>query len=128
MILDTSAAVVVLFDEPGSKRLRDKIAGASVIGIGAPTLVELGIVLTAKLGDRADGDLQGFLHASEAVVVPFDDAHWREAVRAFARYGRGQHPAKLDFGDCLSYATAKVAGQPLLSVGNEFAQTDLGLA
>lgn len=128
MILDTSAVLAALFAEPGHERLIDAIAGSAQVGIGAPTLAELGLVLTAKLGERADGDLEGFLSAAEVTVIPFGEVHWREAVRAFALYGKGRHPAKLNFGDCLSYATAKVAGEPLLYVGSDFALTDLEAA
>jgi ribonuclease VapC len=60
-------------------------------------------------------------------VLSFGDAHWRIAQSAFVRYGKGRHPAALNFGDCLTYATAYVAGEPLLCVGNDFAQTDLEL-
>ncbi len=61
-------------------------------------------------------------------VVSFDERHWQLSLEAFERYGKGRHPARLNFGDCLSYATAKLAGQPLLCVGNDFAQTDVELA
>ena len=57
--------------------------------------------------------------------IPFGPAHWREAVDAYQRFGRGRHPARLNFGDCLSYATAKLAGQPLLFIGHDFSQTDI---
>ena len=58
-------------------------------------------------------------------VVSFSEAHWREASDAFARYGKGRHPASLNFGDCMSYAVAKLSGAPLLFVGTDFAQTDI---
>jgi ribonuclease VapC len=61
-------------------------------------------------------------------VVPFDEGHWREALAAFIRFGKGRHPAGLNFGDCLSYATATIAAQPLLAVGEDFAKTDLVVA
>ena len=60
-------------------------------------------------------------------VIPFGALHWAEATRAYARYGKGRHPAKLNFGDCLSYAAAKLAAQPLLFVGEDFLETDLEL-
>ena len=61
------------------------------------------------------------------VVIPFGTEHWPVAVDAFARSGKGRHPARLNFGDCLTYAVAKRAGEPLLCVGGDFAQTDLAL-
>lgn len=60
--------------------------------------------------------------------MPFGDEHWKAAVDAHAEYGRGRHKAALNFGDCLSYATAKLAGAPLLCTGSDFARTDLELA
>jgi ribonuclease VapC len=69
-----------------------------------------------------------FVMESEVAVVPFGDAHWKAAVDAYRRYGKGQHPAGLNFGDCLTYATAKLAGQPTLCLGSDFAKTDLPTA
>jgi ribonuclease VapC len=65
---------------------------------------------------------------AEVAVVPFADAHWKAAIDAHRRYGKGRHPAGLNFGDCLTYATAKLAGQPLLCTGRDFARTDLPIA
>ncbi len=72
--------------------------------------------------------LEGFLLRGEAVVVAFSEEHAREAAEAFARFGKGRHRAALNFGDCMSYAVAKLAGQPLLCTGTGFAKTDLKLA
>ena len=66
-----------------------------------------------------------WLQTLEVMVVPFTELHWHEAVRAYARYGKGRHPAALNFGDCLSYAVASMAKLPLLCVGEDFKQTDL---
>jgi ribonuclease VapC len=68
------------------------------------------------------------LSEASVVTIPFGDVHWGSAVDAWLRYGRGRHRANLNFGDCLAYATAKVAGQPLLCVGDDFARTDLEVA
>jgi ribonuclease VapC len=62
------------------------------------------------------------------VVVPFDMAHWEAAAQAFIRYGKGRHPAALNYGDCMTYATAQLAERPLLYIGNDFAQTDIEAA
>ncbi|MBV8257288.1 MAG: type II toxin-antitoxin system VapC family toxin [Actinobacteria bacterium] len=128
MILDTSAILAVLFDEPDRDDFLDKIAAAEQIGIGAPTVVETAIVLTGTRGDRARGQLDGFLERADAVVISFEDVHWRRALDAWARFGRGRHAAALNFGDCLSYAVAAVADEPLLCKGDDFARTDLQLA
>ena len=128
MIVDTSAIVAILLREPGWESLLDRMSEAVAPGAGAPTLAETGIVLTARLGPDGKRLLATFLLESEIVVVPFGDAHWKAAVNAFRRYGKGQHPAGLNFGDCQSYATAKLAGQPLLYAGSDFTRTDLPAA
>lgn len=128
MILDSSALIAILLNEPGSDRLLQKLAAAASVGVGAPTLAETGIVLTAKAGIEGKRNLTLFAMETDLNVVPFGQDHWRAAVDGFRRYGKGQHPAGLNFGDCLSYATAKLAGQPLLCTGTDFAKTDLTLA
>lgn len=128
MILDSSAIVAIVFQEPGYENLIELLASADEVGIGAPTLVECGIVLSARLNMDARGMLTRFLEESDVTVVPFTAAHYGTAVGAWRKYGKGRHPAALNMGDCLSYATAKLAGMPLLCVGDDFPQTDLALA
>lgn len=128
MIVDSSALIAVLLDEPGSDRLLQKLAAATTAGIGAPTLAETGIVLTGRAGVEGKRSLAVFVQESDLAVVPFGQDHWRAAVDAFRRYGKGRHPAGLNMGDCLTYATAKLARQPLLCTGTDFAKTDLELA
>jgi ribonuclease VapC len=128
MILDTSAVIAVLLKEPGFELVFQKLAAAETIGIGAPTLAESGIVLRARLGIDPSGILGRFLQKFEIVTVPFGEDHWREAVEAYGIFGRGQHAASLNFGDCLTYAVAKLAGQPLLFIGRDFSKTDLEIA
>lgn len=128
MILDSSVLAAIVFREPGSAGLIDKLAAADAAGIGTPTLAEAGLVLTARLRRDARPLLERFLQEFGIVQVPFGEAHWREALRAYRRFGKGRHRAALNFGDCLAYATAQLAGQPLLCVGGDFAKTDLPLA
>jgi ribonuclease VapC len=128
VILDPSAIVALMLREPGHDRLLRAIAEAAVVGIGAPTLVETGMVLTARIQGDARALLTTFVDDFGVEVVPFDEGHWREALAAFIRFGKGRHPAGLNFGDCLSYATATIAAQPLLAVGEDFAKTDLVVA
>jgi ribonuclease VapC len=73
-------------------------------------------------------ELARFVHEVGMSVIPFGDLHWREAVEAYTRFGKGRHPAALNFGDCLSYSVAKLAEQPLLFVGDDFTQTDIEVA
>lgn len=128
MILDSSALVAVFLNEPGAEVLVAKLGEAGTIAMGAPALVEAGIVLTARVGDEAQALLSQFLTEFGIETLPFGDAHWRAAVDAYRRFGKGRHKAGLNFGDCMSYATAKLAGRPLLCTGNDFAQTDAALA
>jgi ribonuclease VapC len=128
VIVDTSAIVAIFVAEPGHEEVLRKLSQATVAGVGAPTLAETGIVLAARLGRDPRSLLLRFLQESGIAAIPFGEAHWREAVEAYARFGRGRHRAGLNFGDCLSYATARLAGRPLLCVGNDFKKTDLALA
>jgi ribonuclease VapC len=128
LILDTSAIVAILAEEPGVEDLLDRLGRAESRSVGSPTLVETAMVLSSRLKLDAQSVLSEFLQEFEVATVPFGESHWHEAVSAFHRFGKGRHPAALNFGDCLSYATAKIAGQPLLCVGNDFPQTDIDLA
>ena len=86
------------------------------------------IVLTARLGLLGEPLLTAFVREAGLTVVAFTEEHWRIASDAFARFGKGRHAAALNFGDCLTYALASTSGEPLLCLGNDFAQTDLTLA
>lgn len=127
MILDTSAIVAVVLREPEFERLLDQVGSARVVAIGAPTLAETGIVLRARLDTEVRGLLARLLQEWQAVIIPFGQDHWQEALDAYSRFGRGRHKAALNFGDCLSYAVARVSGEPLLCTGRDFSQTDLAL-
>jgi ribonuclease VapC len=127
MILDSSAVVAALLEEPIGERIGRTIGAAEVCRIGAPTLVETTMVLTGRAGDVGRLLLARFMQQRNIDVLSFGDAHWRVAQDAFARFGKGRHPAALNFGDCLTYAIAYVAGEPLLCVGDDFCRTDLEL-
>jgi ribonuclease VapC len=125
MILDSSAVVAIALREPGWERLLAALDGAPTVAIGAPTIVEATIVLSARLARDARGLVGRFLLEGDVAVVPFTDAHFGTALDAWLRYGRGRHPAGLNFGDCLSYATAAFAREPLLYTGDDFSRTDI---
>lgn len=127
MIVHSSAIVAILLREPGYEELLVALADAEQPGVGAPTLVETGIVLVARVGVAGKTLLARFVQESGMRVVPFGQDHWTLAVDAYNRFGKGRHPAALNFGDCLTYATARLAGQPLLCLGADFAKTDLTL-
>lgn len=128
MILDSSAVVSIILRERGFDDLLLRFSGWGEAGIGAPTLTETAIVLSSRLGPRAQILLGSFLQEFEVAILPFGVFHWRQAFEAYERFGKGRHRASLNFGDCLSYATAKLAGRPLLCLGNDFSETDLDLA
>ena len=127
MILDASALIAIALDEPEREMLVAKINAADAIAVGAPTLVEAGIVLSARAGQDATALLDELLAAADAVIIDFGQGHWRVAVSAWRRFGKGRHAAGLNFGDCLAYAAARVAGAPLLAKGNDFTRTDIPL-
>lgn len=128
MIIASSAIVAVLLQEPDYQPLLDRLTAPGPVSVGAPTLTETAIVLTARLGIPGRTLLSRFVQECRLTVIPFTDGHWPIAVEAFRQYGKGRHPAALNFGDCLTYAVAKQAGQALLCVGHDFARTDLPLA
>lgn len=124
MILDTSVIVCIFLQEPGYEEYVRILSTEGELGMGTPTLVETGIVLTAKLGPETTNMLVRFMREFRITEIPFSEEHWPEAVSAYAKFGKDRHPAKLNFGDCLSYATAKLAAQHLLYTGDDFAKTD----
>lgn len=124
MILDTSAVVAIVMKEPGHEQILRWLAHGSP-AIGAATLTEAAIVLSARLKRDARPLLARFLTEAAITVVPFGESHYGAAVDAWLRYGKGRHPAALNFGDCLAYAVARLAEEPLLFVGDDFAQTDV---
>jgi ribonuclease VapC len=128
VIVDTSALVAVTFREPGYQDLITKLADAPSAGIGTPTITETGLVLASRLGRDSRDLLVRLLDEFSIEEIPFGGQHWREAVDAYLRFGKGRHKARLNFGDCLTYAVARLANEPLLYVGEDFRQTDLELA
>ena len=127
MILDSSAIVAIATEEPGCLELLAKLDQAAALAVGAPTLVETALVLRARLTMEPRAFLERFLTDWNVTVVPFGDDHWKTALDAHARFGRGHHKAALNFGDCLSYAAAKLADMPLLCTGGDFSKTDLAI-
>jgi len=128
VILDTSALVAILVREPGFEKLLDRIATAPAIAIGTPTLLECTMVMASRLAQDPRVVIAAVIKKMNAQIVPFTDEHYDAAVEAFLRFGRGRHPAGLNFGDCMSYAVAAVAGLPLLFTGSDFARTDITAA
>ena len=128
MILDSSAVVAILLKEPDAAELLDILDRATSLAIGGPTLAETGIVLAARIKADSRGLLSRFLEEAGVEVIAFGAEHAREAVGAFRRFGKGRHRAGLNFGDCMTYAIARLADQPLIATGEDFKKTDLKLA
>lgn len=125
MTLDSSALVAILFEEPGYLDLVDRILEADAVRVGAPTLAETSLVFLGRRKATSAREVHTLVRELGVSIVPFGEPEWDAAVDAFARFGRGRHPAALNFGDCLAYATASVAGDSLLYVGGDFARTDI---
>lgn len=128
MVLDTSALTAILLREESAERLIAALAADDTRLVSAATVVELSLVLLGRFGPAGDAPLDRLLQSLNADVVPVDAAQVTLARDAALRYGRGRHPAALNFGDCFSYALAVERGQPLLFVGDDFAKTDVDFA
>jgi ribonuclease VapC len=125
MVIDTSAVVAVLLAESPVDRLIAAIEADATRLISAATVVEASLVLLGRRGEAGDATLDRFLAAIGARIVPVGDEHVVLARDAALRFGRGRHPAALNFGDCFSYALSIAFDEPLLFVGDDFAMTDV---
>ncbi len=126
MVIDTSAVLAWLKQEPERERIVAALEVHKVCRISAVSLLEANIVVRAREHHTMPGKLQRFLEEITAIVMPFDEKQARLADTAFQRYGKGQgHPAQLNFGDCAVYALAQSLDESLLFVGNDFSQTDI---
>lgn len=129
MIVDSSAVVAIVLGEPGSDRLVDLLAQAREPRMSAPTAVEINAVLMRRLRPEDQRRVEDLIEVLGIVVVAFDAHQAGIASQAYRDYGRGSgHPAQLNLGDCFSYALARVTGEPLLYVGDDFGHTDVRAA
>lgn len=125
MVVDSSAVIAVLYKEPGWQSLIGALREVPRPIMSAATLVEAGMVIEAKRGRAGAVLLDRLLARFRFEIVPFDAEQAALAREAFRRFGKGRHPAALNFGDCLTYALARQQDAPLLFVGDDFARTDL---
>ncbi|RJP32620.1 MAG: type II toxin-antitoxin system VapC family toxin [Candidatus Omnitrophota bacterium] len=126
MILDTSALIAILQNEPERNNLLDAIEKADLIKIASATVLEASIVMKIRHGEEGVKHLHEFLTKINAEEVPFTSEHRQYAEVAYAAYGKGQnHKAQLNFGDCFSYGLSKCMDEPLLFIGSDFAHTDI---
>jgi ribonuclease VapC len=124
MIIDTSALLAILQDEPERRMFNEAMEMADSRRVSAATFVEASIVIESRFGAEGLRALDRFLERGDIEVMPVDVEQARYAREAFMRFGKGRHPAGLNFGDCFSYALAKVLSEPLLFKGDDFALTD----
>lgn len=128
MVIDTSALLTILFAEKDAERFEEAIAEDSVRLISAATVLETAIVVEARLGEAGGREFDLLLHKAEIDVVGVVADQVEVARQAYRRFGKGRHPAGLNFGDCFSYALSKTSGEPLLFKGDDFARTDVEAA
>ena len=126
MVLDTSALLALLLDEPEAENFRAAVEEDTTRLVSAATLLETALVIEARKGEPGGRELDTLIHRAEVVVVPVDAEHVFEARRAYRRFGKGRHAAGLNFGDVFAYALARTAGEALLFKGDDFAKTDIG--
>lgn len=125
IVLDSSAVVAILKREPDAETFQIKLSEATEVMIGAPTKFEL-LMVMARWRQKPAVDLAvSLLGTIGAKVVPWDDALTMLAVKAEFDFGKGRHPANLNFGDCMAYALAKSLDSPLLFKGDDFSKTDV---
>jgi ribonuclease VapC len=125
MVIDTSAVVAILFQEPDQRRYDEAIAAAPVRLVSAVTRVELSFVVEGRKGDEGRARLERFFRLTGADIVSVTPHHAELTIEAFRRYGRGRHKAGLNIGDCFSYALAAATDHPLLFKGDDFVHTDI---
>jgi ribonuclease VapC len=125
MVIDSSAIVAILFDEPERARFNEQIAAATTRLMSAANRVEATLVIEGRKRDAGQADLELFLREAGIKIVAVTPDQAELACDAFRHYGRGRHAASLNFGDCFAYALAKATGEPLLCKGDDFAQTDI---
>ena len=127
MIIDTSAFLAILQDEPDRRSFTEAIAAAAVRRTSGATFLEASMVLEARYGADGVQRLDMLIESAGIQVVEVDLVQARVARRAFADFGKGRHPAGLNYGDCFAYALARRLGEPLLCKGGDFSRTDLNL-
>jgi len=125
LVIDTSAVIATLFGEASAPALIDQLDQADELLISAATVVEVGIVLEARLGPVGASVAERFIRDAAIDVISFDRSQADRAMDGWRRFGKGRHSAALNLGDCFTYALASTTGHPVLCVGDDFPATDL---
>jgi ribonuclease VapC len=128
MVIDSSVVVAVLLGESSAPRLSALLEGAEPVRMSAATLLEASIVMARRRGEVGIVETDRFVDEYTVAIDAVTTTQVRVARSAFLRFGKGRHPAALNFGDCFSYALAAVRDEPLLFVGDDFARTDIRTA
>ena len=125
MVLDSSAILAILLNEPDAHSLRTAFDHDETRLLSATTLLEVSMVIESRKGNAGGRDLDLMIIEAKIQVVPVDQEQIDEARKAWRRFGRGRHPAALNYGDLFSYALSKYSGEPLLFKGDNFTRTDV---
>lgn len=127
MVIDTSALAAIFFMEPERNAFLTAIASAETRLISAATIFEAGIVVEGRQGEAAGREFDLFVVRAALQIIPLDTEQTDIARSAWRKYGKGRHPAALNFGDCFAYALARSTGERLLAKGTDFALTDIAV-
>jgi ribonuclease VapC len=125
MVLDSSAVLAILFDEPERQAFATAVEGDPRRLISTANLLESALIAESRRGEQAGRELDLLLHRADVQFVPVDTDQVEIARAAWRRFGKGRHPAGLNFGDCFAYALAAASDEPLLFKGEDFARTDV---
>ena len=125
MVVDSSAVLAILLNEPERDEFVDALSAAAVRLMSSVNVLEAAVVVSSRKGPHGGRELDLLLHRAEIDVTPFTTDHLRLARDAYERYGKGRHPAGLNLGDCCAYALARYSREPLLFKGNDFPRTDV---
>jgi ribonuclease VapC len=125
MVIDTSALVAILQNEPERRKFNEAIEATETRSMSTASFVETSIILESRFGADGVRDLDLFISKAQISLVCVDEDHAHLARDGFRKYGKGRHPAGLNYGDCFSYALARSRDEPLLFKGKDFLQTDV---
>jgi ribonuclease VapC len=125
MVIDSSALLAILQDEPERRVFNESIEAADQVLLSTASFVEISLIVEARIGADGVRDLDLFLAKARITLIPVDEEQAHLARQAYRRYGKSRHPAALNFGDCFSYALARAQEDALLFKGNDFARTDI---
>ncbi len=127
MVIDSSALLAILLNEPERPRYLELIDGSQIRLISAASALESAMIIEHRRGPAGGSEFDIFLHRAAIEIISVDAEQFSIARQAWRKYGKGRHPAALNFGDCFAYALAIVSNEPLLAKGSDFQKTDLQL-